>query len=127
MMNNELSHLAVKSQVESCLLCHNAPCTKACPNEVVPDVMIRSLRFDNPHGAKKALLAKDVCYFCEEAFCMEACIKAHIDSPVDIPMIAAYVDKEIEAAAQESSVDLSIEFCGVPCENPFFLSSSVAA
>lgn len=30
-----------------------------------------------------------------------------------------------ESKIEENQVDLSIDFCGVHCENPFFLSSSV--
>ena len=54
---------------------------------------------------------------------MPACLKGKINRPVpidDIMMVAASYGK-----ATPKDVDLSIDFCGVRCENPFFLSSSV--
>ena len=124
MTNEKLKHLAVKAQVESCLLCHEPACTGACPNDVQVEEMIRSLRFDNPWGAKAA--HSDYCYFCDQEACMDACIKGKIDQPVNIPLIAEYVDKELEEL-RDTDLDLSIDFCGIKCENPFFLSSSVVA
>jgi len=126
MAKKELNYLAVKDQVEKCLLCYDAACANACPNNLQVDEIIRSLRFDNPGGAKAVLTNSDVCYFCDEEACMAACIRSEIDESINIPMVIDYVDKEIEEVVQ-ANLDLSIEFCGVPCENPFFLSSSVVA
>lgn len=126
MAKTALNYLAVNTQVEHCLLCHEAACVSACPRGVKVDDMIRSLRFDNPWGAKAALMDSDFCFLCEEEACMSACIRQEIDESINIPMIVAYVDQEIETL-DEAPIDLSIEFCGVPCENPFFLSSSVVA
>lgn len=129
MSDKGLSHLAIKNEVEGCLLCHNAPCTKKCAYNVKPDEVIRALRFENINGAKKLLAESDPCYFCEEETCVSACVKANIDRPVAIPAIMNYVqDKtKVEGYKTGDDVDLSIEFCGVQCENPFFLSSSVVA
>lgn len=129
-MNKErLSHLALKNEIESCLLCHNAACTKACSNNCQPDKVIRSLRFDNMNGAKEIIGKTDSCYFCEAESCVTSCVKKHINSSVNIPMIMEAVQSELKADGYVDSadVDLSIDFCGIPCENPFFLSSSVVA
>lgn len=129
-MNIEIrSHLALKNEVEGCLLCHNAPCSKQCNYGLEPDKVIRSLRFDNSNGAKALLDATDACFFCEEERCVSACVKSKIDRPVDIPMIMNAVKEaqKTEGYVKDSEVDLSMTFCGVECENPFFLSSSVVA
>ena len=38
------------SQVSRCLLCHDAPCTRACPG-TDPARILRALRFENDLGA----------------------------------------------------------------------------
>lgn len=114
-----------KSETGRCLLCHDAPCTKACPGNVPVSDIIRSLRFENPRGAEVQKAKNPACFTCESALCMEACIRAEIDTPVDIPAIIRTVEKAWDIGRE--SVNLSIDFCGVHCENPFFLSSSVVA
>lgn len=109
----------IKNEVASCLLCHEAPCSSACPNGIEVASVIRSLRFENPHGAAVKLSSDNGCQNCD-APCMNKCIKAKIDRPVDIKRIF----REIEYA-KPVTADLSIDFLGVHCENPFFLSSSV--
>jgi dihydropyrimidine dehydrogenase (NAD+) subunit PreA len=45
---------------------------------------------------------------------------------VAIPQLMDYA-KSLTTGNDIKKCDLSIEFCGIPCENPFFLSSSVVA
>lgn len=104
-----------------CLLCHDAPCTKACLYGAQPDRFIRSLRFDNLNGAKA--FVKN-CADCS-APCMTACTRAKIDRAVEIKQTAEYIASA--AKDTEPKADLSMTFCGLKCENPFFLSSSVVA
>jgi dihydropyrimidine dehydrogenase (NAD+) subunit PreA len=69
------------------------------------------------------------CKLCEEHRCMEACVKNQIDRPVRIPQLMSYVGdwKKNSGGHTPQKADLTATFCGVVCENPFLLSSSVVA
>jgi dihydropyrimidine dehydrogenase (NAD+) subunit PreA len=117
--------ISLTEEAGGCLLCNEAPCTGACPRGLKVDTIIRSLRFENEAGAANRLPEELPCKACTTKDCMEACLKRKINRAVPI-------DKIMEAAASYKKVkpekaDLSLTFCGVPCENPFFLSSSVVA
>lgn len=108
-----------------CLLCHDAPCSAACPKEgVEPARGVRALRFENDHCA--ALFFNcDTCSDCD-APCEKACI--HNDFPVRLSTMAKSLKRlpELESVMTEKKLpSLEMEFCGVRCENPFFLGSSV--
>lgn len=110
-----------------CLLCHDAPCSAACPKEGVdPARGVRALRFENDHCA--ALFFNcDTCSDCD-APCERACI--HNDFPVRLSTMAKSLQRlpELESAIVEKKLpSLEMDFCGVRCENPFFLGSSVIA
>lgn len=121
-----LNKIAAKNEYDSCLLCHQAPCTKACPHGCDPAKVIRSLRFDNASGATKSAQKNEACLMCETQDCMLDCLKAKIDRSVAIPDLMNYATS-LSTANEIKQIDLSIEFCGISCENPFFLSSSVVA
>lgn len=118
-----LNDISFKNEYDRCLLCNNAPCTKRCPHGVDPARIIRSLRFDNRYGAKDLAAGGEICKTCEEKTCVEACLRGKIDYPVRVPEIISYAGDLSTDIAEK--VDLKITFCGVNCENPFFLSSSV--
>ena len=113
MAYNEQKLSAISSD---CLLCHNAKCDSACPYGLKPSTFIRSVRFAN--NTLKGV-NKDICKDCE-GFCEKACV--HFDRPIRIKEAISLVDKEEE---QLDDISLSIDFLGIKCENPFFLSSSV--
>ena len=115
--------ISIREDVGRCLLCNEAPCTKACPYWVQVDSIIRSLRFENKDGAVNKLLNSLPCENCESKPCKEACLKGKINEPVPIDRIMKSISDEPKI--KEIEVDLSIDFCNVYCENPFFLSSSV--
>lgn len=116
--------IRLKNETSRCLLCHDAPCNKACKSQIEISEVIRSLRFENCTGARrKALRADFKCLSCT-APCMQSCNLGKMDHPVDIPgIIADLYEAPVTVLQQEA--DLSIDFCGIHCENPFFLSSSV--
>jgi len=123
MSNLFYKDISLKEDIAGCLLCNDAPCSKACPYSVKPDSIIRSLVFENKLGAVNKLPKPMPCETCEAKPCKEACLKGKINEPVQIDRIMKTISTEPKT--KEEEVDLSIDFCGIPCENPFFLSSSV--
>lgn len=112
----KVKHLNIYEEASRCLLCLDAPCTKACPTGD-PARAIRAIRFDNH---KPALRWVKDCSDADLELAEQACI--HYNWPIRI--------KEIVHAIHPDDVDdsnypsLAITFCGIPCENPFFLASS---
>ncbi len=115
--------IQIKTETGRCLLCHDAPCTNACPKKIPVSDIIRSLRFENETGAKKKKKLDNPCEDCQDKPCMKQCNRGKIDTPVAIDRLLNLVKTEAEGTNKK--VNLSIDFCGIPCENPFFLSSSV--
>ncbi len=123
--------MIIKSETGRCLLCHDAPCSKACKKNINVSDVIRSLRFENYTGALKKIGTGSECIDCD-APCMNECRRSKIDGPVNIKEIFTKADtmfsegKNLEEKDNsKTKADLSVDFCGVHCENPFFLSSSV--
>jgi len=115
--------ISMVEEVSRCLLCSNAPCTEACPNGLEVDRIIRSVRFENDLGAAARIPDPVPCVTCGTKDCMKVCLKRKINGPVNIDEIL--IGASSSPKADSGDVDLSIEFCGIRCENPFFLSSSV--
>lgn len=108
----------ISEESARCLLCYDAPCSNACGHGFKPDKAVRAVRFDNVNSAASEI-NQNVCAECVGE-CERACI--HYDFPVRIREIIRKLPQNKKGRA-----DLSIEFCGVKCENPFFLSSSIVA
>ncbi|SFB26594.1 dihydropyrimidine dehydrogenase (NAD+) subunit PreA [Acetitomaculum ruminis DSM 5522] len=115
--------IKIKKEVARCLLCHDAPCTKACKKGLKVADIIRSLRFENITGAVRKTKEENTCLNCN-ASCMESCRLGDIDEPVYIPQIIKELDN-CKRNIPEKKISLEIDFCGVHFENPFILSSSV--
>lgn len=111
--------LRPRDEAARCLLCTGAPCTAACPAGQDPARMLRAVRFDRQSGARGYVDAA-MCASCA-APCEGACV--HYDAPIRIRETV----QALPAPVKRPAVPLDIEFCGVKCENPFFLSSSVVA
>jgi dihydropyrimidine dehydrogenase (NAD+) subunit PreA len=105
----------LNEEAARCLLCQDAPCTKAC-GKGDPARALRAVRFDNEKLAAKWL---EGCSEEDLARAEKACI--HYDRPIRIREMAKALPDAPKAAALPS---LAIDFCGIPCENPFFLASS---
>ncbi|MGN0091455.1 MAG: NAD-dependent dihydropyrimidine dehydrogenase subunit PreA [Alistipes sp.] len=113
----------VEEEASRCLLCHDAPCSKACGKGDVAR-MVRALRFGNRAGAYRHVQS---CGESDLERAEHSCI--HYDLPLRLREIAAVLRNEAAAsdAAQkptEPKPSLEIDFCGIHCENPFFLASS---
>lgn len=108
-------NIHLQEEAGRCLLCVDAPCNKACGKEG-PARAIRAIRFDNCDLANKWLEG------CSEEDLVKAengCI--HYDYPIRIREIAKLLPHSTQV---QNLPDLSIDFCGIHCENPFFLASS---
>ena len=104
----------ILEEASRCLFCADAPCSKACKGGD-PARAIRAIRFDNLAIARKWVLG------CKEED-LEAAEKAciHYDRPIRIREIV----KALPEAPSRPLPSLEIDFCGIRCENPFFLASS---
>ncbi len=104
----------ILEEASRCLFCADAPCSKACKGGD-PARAIRAIRFDNQAIARKWVLG------CKEED-LEAAEKAciHYDRPIRIREIV----KALPEAPTRPLPSLEIDFCGIRCENPFFLASS---
>ena len=117
----------IYEEAKRCLLCQDAPCTKACKHGD-PARAIRAIRFDNHKLAP--LWVKD----CDDADLERAeqacihynwhiCIRQMLESipQDDVDMKWTMVDGQWTMVDAPS---VEIDFCGIHCENPFFLASS---
>ena len=113
--------VVMREEASRCLLCHDAPCSKACRYGIAAD-LVRSVRFENYTGAARRL-ADNPCADCD-APCVTACLRSRIGHPVSIPNIARGIET-MHITVPQKKADLSLDFLGVHFENPFILSSSV--
>ena len=109
-------HLNVYEEASRCLLCADAPCTKACGSGD-PARAIRAIRFDNH---KLAAQWVSNCTDADLERAEQACI--HYNWPIRIREVLNSLSKDDVDTAKTPS--LAIDFCGIHCENPFFLASS---
>ena len=121
--NNQIKLKGVKirkvniyEEASRCLLCQDAPCTKACKSGD-PARAIRAIRFDNHKPAMRWV--KD-CSDADLERAEQACI--HYNWPIRIKEIVHSISKD--DVDDSSYPSLEITFCGIRCENPFFLASS---
>jgi dihydropyrimidine dehydrogenase (NAD+) subunit PreT len=89
-------NLAIE-EASRCLLCHDAPCSKACPAGTDPARFIRSLRFRNLKGAVETIRINNplgavcarVCPY--DKYCEGACSRSGIDKPIKIGELQTYL------------------------------------
>ena len=108
--------LNIYEEAGRCLLCHDAPCSKACKTGD-PAAAIRAIRFDN---SKLALRWVKDCSDADLEAAERACI--HYNWPIRIKEILRAIPEDEVPGNQYPS--LEIDFCNIRCENPFFLASS---
>lgn len=87
----------VMEEASRCLLCHDAPCSKACPAGTDPAKFIRSVRFKNYKGAAETVRVNNIlgaicARVCPtERYCQQGCSRSGIDKPIDIGRIQRFV------------------------------------
>ena len=122
-----LRRVNIYEEASRCLLCQDAPCTKACKTGD-PARAIRAIRFDNH---KPALRWVKDCTDADLERAEEACI--HYNWPIRIKEMLRSISKDdvdLECGTEKGEElkvkgpSLDIDFCGIRCENPFFLASS---
>ena len=92
-----LTPLSAIEEASRCLLCHDAPCSKACPAESDPAKFIRSLRFRNIKGAVETIRENNVlggicARVCPTSkYCENACSRCGIDKPIQIGRLQRYL------------------------------------
>ena len=109
----------IQEEAARCLLCADAPCSKACKNGD-PARMVRAVRFDNAPLASQWVAG---CPDAELEAAEKACI--HYDRPIRLLEMARELRRDARSQPGMTNVpSLAIDFCGIRCENPFFLASS---
>ena len=108
-----------QEEAARCLLCTDAPCSHVC-RKGDPARAIRAVRFGNERLAGQWVAE---CTDAELDESERACI--HYDRSIRIKeLLRSLPSCDDGAAANEMLPSLAIDFCGIHCENPFFLASS---
>lgn len=96
-IESSYSMLTIMEEAERCLLCLDAPCSKACPAGTDPASFIRSVRFRNFKGAAETIrennaLGSICAVVCPtEKYCEMGCTRSEIDRPINIGGIQKFV------------------------------------
>ena len=106
-----------KEEAARCLLCEDAPCTKACQTGD-PARAVRAIRFDN---AENAWRWTEACSEADLERAEQACI--HYDRPIRLRQLLR-AECQAPASVLNALPSLAVDFVGIRCENPFFLASS---
>jgi dihydropyrimidine dehydrogenase (NAD+) subunit PreA len=110
-----MKKINIYEEASRCLMCQEAPCTIACKTGD-PARAVRAIRFDNH---KPALRWVADCSDADLEAAEKACIR--YDWPIRLKEVLRSIHPDDVTADYPS---LAIDFCGIPCENPFFLASS---
>ena len=111
--------LHLEEEAARCLLCADAPCSQVC-KKGDPARTIRAIRFGNEKLAGRWVAE---CTDEDLEAAERACI--HYDRPIRIKEIALLLSPRIGGGTAGTALpSLEIDFCGIRCENPFFLASS---
>ena len=110
-----MKRINIYEEANRCLMCQDAPCTKACKTGD-PARAMRAIRFDNHKPAKRWIAD---CSDADLERAQQACI--HYNWPIRLKDVLRSIHPD---EVTEPYPSLEIDFCGIHCENPFFLASS---
>ena len=117
-----MDNFVVGRDISKCLLCHDAPCSNACPYKQDPKKILKSLRFANYKGALKRV--SSACENCS-APCQKHCVLGP-DYGIKKILTSCNAQKE-KLKLDYTKADIKSDICGIEIENPFLLSSSVVS
>ena len=109
--------LHLSEEAARCLLCQDAPCTRAAGRGNVGRAL-RAIRFDNAREIWRWIAP---CTDDDLERAEQACI--HFDRPIRIRELFRAASK-VQDEPHTELPSLEIDFCGLKCESPFFLASS---
>lgn len=92
--NHYLTPFQLKAEIERCLNCKTKPCMKACPVHCCPAEFIAYAKKGDIEQAAQTIVEKNpmgqTCgLICPDMFCMKACTRGAIDTPINIPKVQA--------------------------------------
>ena len=96
MKNSYLNPAQFNAETEKCLQCKTKPCEQACPAHCSPHDFIAAAKNKNFDEAANMILQQnplaETCgLICPDKFCMNACLRAKIDNPINIPKVQATI------------------------------------
>lgn len=106
-----LTDAQLKAETDRCLHCSEKPCMKACPANCSPADFIAAAREKTPESFGRAAeiilksnpLGQMCGLTCPDTFCMKACARRGLDSPIKIPAVQAAI---LEKARKLNSIDV---------------------
>jgi dihydropyrimidine dehydrogenase (NAD+) subunit PreT len=104
-----------------CLLCHDEPCSKACPAGTEPGRFIRSIRFRNFKGAAEIIREANVLGGCCARICPAGqlcegeCSRTGIDRPIDIRGLQRFAIEQEQIFGMETLKTASSKNQRVAC------------
>ena len=114
-----------RKDMVDCMLCYDAPCGKVC-DQIEVDKTLRSIYFDNEKIAAYRLPENNPCLNCDGK-CEKACLNGKVEIKKLINRLYDEIKPELEVEFSGNEDKLKTDFCGIPIENPFFVSSSVVS
>jgi len=95
----DLSLQQAVDEAHRCLLCHDAPCSGACPGSTDPGIFIRQIRLFNLKGAARTIIKNNplaevcACICPTEDTCVKACLRVGLDRPINIAGLQRFAAK----------------------------------
>lgn len=119
------SRLFLSSQASSCALCMLPACENGCVRHLPIEDIFQAIRGENVERILDSGITAD-CFQCPVPACEAACRMKKTGVDVKIREVM-HVLQQTGYHKQIQKTDLTTEICGIPCINPFFLSSSVVS